>query len=247
MEDVDVVVVGGGPAGCAAAAALADLKLSVLQVDAGVDRHKQLAGERLHPTGVRDLRVLGLGAVVDAWRSETVRGFAVHFQAPARTITLPYGKGVTGLSLEHCAHKRRPAQRTRVTLASTLYSTFAGKDEGMRALRQGLMHYWEHSPHGTRASLALLTSEEPRMRVMTRENLRVLSHALIAMLSPWAPVNRRRSAAPLVRASGPPLRDAMASAVEQAEGWLHSHVRRPVYRLIRASEASPRRAFASRR
>ncbi|RKH01945.1 FAD-dependent monooxygenase [Corallococcus sp. CA047B] len=469
VGDVDVVIAGGGPAGCAVAAALAELGLSVLLVDAGVDRHKQLAGELLHPTGVRDLRALGFGDVVDAWQSQPVRGFAVRFQAPARTLILPYGSGVTGLSLDHatltnsllesvarrpgvtllgrarvtavehndargvrlrfsqqgaehtlharllvaadgraspvrrmlgiaehharistmlgvtvdsaclthpghghqfvggplhvlayaiqpgvarvmvdlplgsttqtlkghpellhtlpsglkaevwraleegpaprmasnddwlaetvwvesavlvgdaaaCCHpltasgmascfhdaralqealrrhpgpihralehyarERRPAQRTRVALASALYSAFARHDEGMRALRQGLLHYWEHSPRGARASMALLSSEEPRMRVMTREYLRVVGHALIAMLSPQAQAGRLRSAAPLLRASGPPLRDAVASAVEQMGSWLHRRVRRPVYRLARAGWASPRRAFASSR
>ncbi|RKH42104.1 FAD-dependent oxidoreductase [Corallococcus llansteffanensis] len=469
MGDVDVVIAGGGPAGCAVAAALAELGWSVLLLDAGVDRHKQLAGELLHPAGVRDLRALGFGGVVDAWTSQPVRGFAVRFHAPTHTLILPYGHGVTGLSLEHAnltvplqesvsrrpgvtlhgrarvtavehndehgvrlrfslegaehtvkarllvaadgraspvrrmlgiaehhlristmlgvtvdsaclphpdhghqfvggplhalayaiqpgvarvmvdlplgstagtlkarpelllalppglrsevqqaleqqpaprmasnddrlaetvwagsavlvgdaaacchpltasgmascfhdaralqealhrhaghipraleryAHERRPAQRTRVALASALYSAFAGQDEGMRALRLGLLHYWEHSPRGARASMALLSSEEPRMRVMAREYLRVVGHALTAMLSTRGQGSRLRSAGPLLRSAGPPLRDAVASAVEQLGSWLHRRVRRPVYTLARAGWASPRRAFASNR
>ncbi|CAM4175881.1 FAD-dependent monooxygenase [Corallococcus sp. ZKHCc1 1396] len=469
MDEVDVVIAGGGPAGCAVAAALAELGLAVLLVDAGVDRHKQLAGELLHPTGVRDLHALGFGDVVDAWVSQPVRGFAVRFHAPARTLLLPYGRGVTGLSLEHatltvpllesvgrrhnvtvysrarvtavdhndargvrlrfcyqgvehtvhtrllvaadgraspvrrmlgiaehhqrlstmlgvtvdsaclphpehghqfvggpvhalayaiqpgvarvmvdlplgstaqtlkarpelllalprrlgaevqqaleqrpaprmasnddwlaetvwagsavlvgdaaaCCHpltasgmascfhdaralqealhrhpghiaraleryanERRPAQRTRVALASALYSAFAGQDEGMRALRMGLLHYWEHSPRGARASMALLSSEEPRMRVMAREYLRVVGHAFIAMFSPLGRGRRLRSAGPLLRSAGPPLRGTLASAMEQMGSWLHRRVRRPVYRLARAGWASPRRAFASNR
>ncbi|RYZ43595.1 MAG: FAD-dependent monooxygenase [Myxococcaceae bacterium] len=469
MGDIDVVIAGGGPAGCAVAAALADLGLSVLLVDAGVDRHKQLAGELLHPPGVRDLRELGFGDVVGAWPAQPVRGFAVRFHAPAHTLILPYGSGITGLSLEHaaltvplqesvarrpgvtllararvtavdrndahgvrlrfssqgtehaiharllvaadgrssavrrmlgiaehhqrlstmlgvtvdsaclpypehghqfvggpvhalayaiqpgvarvmvdlplgssasmlkarpelllalpshlkaevqraleqqpaprmasnddwlaetvwagsavlvgdaaaCCHpltasgmascfhdaralqealhrhpghiaralehyanERRPAQRTRVALASALYSAFAGQDDGMWALRMGLRRYWEHSPRGARASMALLSSEEPRMRVMAREYLRVVGHSFIAMLSLHGQGGRLRSAAPLLRSAGPPLRDAVASAVEQVGSWLHRRVRRPVYRLARAGWASPRRAFESNR
>ncbi|AFE10591.1 monooxygenase family protein [Corallococcus coralloides DSM 2259] len=469
MGDTEVVIAGGGPAGCAVAAALSDLGWSVLLLDAGVDRHKQLAGELLHPPGVRDLRALGFGDVVDGWAAHPVRGFAVRFHAPARTLVLPYGRGVTGLSLEHAAltlpllesvsrrrgvtvctrarvtavehncergvrlryshegtehtvharllvaadgraspvrrmlgiaehhqrlstmlgvtvdsaclthpehghqfvggavhalaytiqpgvarvmvdlplgstaqtlkeqpelllalpsrlreavrqaleqrpavrmasnddwlaetvwmgsavlvgdaaacchpltasgmascfhdaralqesldrypghvaralehyaHARRPAQRTRVALASALYSAFARQDEGMHALRMGLLHYWEHSPGGARASMALLSSEEPRMRVMAREYLRVVAHAFAAMLSPNGTGGSLRSAAPLLRSAGPPLRGTVASAVEQVGSWLHRRVRRPVYTLARAGWASPRRAFASNR
>lgn len=469
MLDVDVVIAGGGPAGCAVAAALNELGLSVMLLDAGVDRHKQLAGELLHPPGVRDLRALGFGDVVNAWTAQPVHGFAVRFHAPARTLLLPYGNGVTGLSLEHAAltvpllesvarrpgvtvrtrarltavehndthgvrvrfshegaehtlsarllvaadgraspvrrmlgiaehltristmlgvtvdsaclpypdhghqfvggpvhalayaiqpgvarvmvdlplggtaqmlrahpeyllalpaqlrdevrqalerqptprmasnddrlsetvwmgsavlvgdaaacchpltasgmascfhdaralqealhhhrgnipralehyaHERRPAQRTRVALASALYSAFAGQDDGMRALRLGLLHYWRFSPRGARASMALLSSEEPRMRVMAREYLSVVGHAFAAMLSPSGPGGNLRSAAPLLRSAGPPLRSTVASAVEQMGSWLHRRVRRPVYTLARAGWASPRRAFASNR
>lgn len=469
MEDTEVVIAGGGPAGCAVAAALAELGWNVLLLDAGVDRHKQLAGELLHPAGIRDLRALGFGSVVEGWAAQPVRGFAVRFHAPARTLVLPYGRGVTGLSLEHAAltlpllesvsrrrgvtvrtrarvtavehncengvrlryshagaehtvharllvaadgraspvrrmlgiaehhrrlstmlgvtvdsaclthpdhghqfvggavhalayaiqpgvarvmvdlplgstvqtvrdqpdlllalpprlreavwraleqraavrmasnddwlaetvwmgsavlvgdaaacchpltasgmascfhdaralqeslhrhpddvaralehyaHARRPAQRTRVALASALYSAFAGQDDGMRALRMGLLHYWQHSPRGARASMALLSSEEPRMRVMAREYLRVVVHAFAAMLAPQGPGGSLRSAVPLLRSAGPPLRGTVASAVEQVESWLHHRVRRPVYSLARAGWVSPRRAFASSR
>ncbi|NTX07757.1 NAD(P)/FAD-dependent oxidoreductase [Myxococcus sp. CA040A] len=467
VRDVDVVIAGGGPAGCAVAAALAELGLSVLLVDAGVDRHKQLSGELLHPTGVRDLRSLGFGDVVDAWTSQPVRGFAVLFSAPERTVVLPYGHGATGVSLEHatltvplleavarrpgvtlqahsrvtaveqndahgvrlrfshdgvehtvrarllvaadgraspvrrmlgiverftristmlgvtvnsaclphpdhghqfvggsvyalayaiqpgvarvmvdlplgstaatlkarpellrtlppalrseilqslkgplaprmasnddrlaetvrrgsavlvgdaasCCHpltgsgmascfhdaralqeamrrhpedlpraleryarERRPAQRTRVALASALYDACAGQDEGMRALRLGLLHYWEHSPRGASASMALLASEESRMRVMAREYLCVVGHGLVAMRSSRRQEGRLRATVPLLRSVGPPLRDAVASTVEQVGSWWHRRVRRPVYTLARSGWVSPRRAFAS--
>src|SRR5262249_9570181 len=61
LVNVDVLIAGGGPAGCSAAAALSELGLRVLVADAGIDRTKQLAGELLHPSGVRDLERLGFG------------------------------------------------------------------------------------------------------------------------------------------------------------------------------------------
>ncbi|MBU8894150.1 FAD-dependent monooxygenase [Corallococcus sp. H22C18031201] len=469
MRDVDAVIAGGGPAGCAAAAAMAGLGLSVMLVDAGVDRHKQLAGELLHPSGVEDLRALRFDAVVDHWVSQPVRGFAVRFHAPRHTVLLPYGRGVTGLSLEHasltvpllesvasrpgvtlipkarvtavehndatgvhvrfihqgtehtvrarllvaadgraspvrrmlgiperlhristmlgvtvdsdslphpgyghlfvggpmhalayaiqpgvarvmvdlplggnvstlqarpellgalplelraevlraleatpaprlasnddrlsgtvrvgsavlvgdaaaCCHPltasgmascfrdaralqdalrchgtdiplaleayaraRRPAQRTRVALASALYDAFSGQDEGMRALRRGLVRYWEHSPGGARTSMSLLAAEEPRMRVMAREYLRVVGHALTSLASPRQRSMPLRSAAPLLRSAGPPLKTAMESAVEQMGAWWHRCVQRPVYWLAKAGRAVPNRAFASSR
>lgn len=467
VRDVDVVIAGGGPAGCATAAALADLGLSVLLVDAGVDRHKQLSGELLHPAGVRALRGLGFGDVVDAWPARPVRGFAVVFSSPARTVLLPYGHGATGLSLEHatltlplleavarrpgvtllararvtavehndisgvrlrfshegaehtvsarllvaadgraspvrrmlgiaehftristmlgltvdsaclpypdhghqfvggplytlaypiqsgvarvmvdlplgstagtlkerpelmrtlpsalraevrraleraptprmasnddrlsetvrvgsavlvgdaasCCHPltgsgmtscfhdaralqdalrgtprdiplaleryasaRRPAQRTRVALASALYEACAGQGEGMRALRQGMLHYWEHSPRGASTSMALLASEESRMPVMAREYLCVVGHALVGLRPSRRQPVRLRAAVPLLRSVGPPLRDAVASTMEQMGSWWHRRVRRPVYTLARSGRASPKRAFAS--
>ncbi|GEN10241.1 squalene monooxygenase/lanosterol synthase [Myxococcus fulvus] len=446
--DFDVVVVGGGPAGCAAAAALAELGRSVLLVDAGVDRHRQLSGELLHPTGVSALRELGFGDVVDGWTSRPVRGFAVFFAAPARAVVLPYARGATGVSLEHaeltepllravarrpgvtvqaharvtsvehndargvrlrflhegvehavgarmlvaadgraspvrrmlgiserftristmlgltvdsaclprpdhghqfvggplyalayaiqpdvarvmvdlplgstaqtlrerpellatlpsalsaevrraldvsaaprmasnddrlsrtvwkgsavlvgdaasCCHpltgsgmtscfhdaralqralrhhpedipraleryarERRPAQRTRVQLAASLYDACAGQDAGMRALRRGLLRYWEHSPRGARASMSLLSSEESRMRVLAREYLCVVGHSLVTLRRGRGRDACARAAVPLLRSAGPPLRGAVASTLEQVGSWWHRRVRR---------------------
>lgn len=105
MFDVDVLIAGGGPAGCAAAAALADVGLSVWIADAGLDRQKQLAGELLHPAGVEDVRALGLGGVLDGAHAQQVLGFAVidSHAASSRTALLPYGGGDRGLAFEHAA------------------------------------------------------------------------------------------------------------------------------------------------
>ncbi|MCP3065723.1 FAD-dependent monooxygenase [Myxococcus sp. K38C18041901] len=445
--DFDVVVVGGGPAGCAAAAALAQLGQSVLLVDAGVDRHKQLSGELLHPTGVHALRELGFSEVIDAWLSRPVRGFAIFYASPARVVVLPYKDGTTGLSLEHvalaaplleavvrkpgvtllagarvtsvehndergvrlrfqhdgviqevrarllvasdgraspvrrmlgisesytristmlglcvdsaclprpehghkfvggplyalayaiqpgvarvmvdlplgttsqtlkerpellatlppalvaeirraleatstlrmasndarlservwkgsavlvgdaasCCHPlsgsgmtscfqdaralqdalrchprdmpraleqyarvRRPAQRTRVALASSLYSACAGQDEGMQALRLGLIRYWDSSPRSARAAMSLLSSEDSRMTVLAREYLCIVGHSLMTLRPGQQHYVRPRAAVSLLRSAGPPLRAVLASTLEQVEGWCHRRLR----------------------
>ncbi|MFY1825747.1 FAD-dependent monooxygenase [Myxococcus fulvus] len=445
--DFDGVVVGGGPAGCAAAAALAGLGWSVLLVDAGVDRHKQLSGEFLHPAGVRALRELGLGDVVDHWASCPVRGFAVFFSASTHAIVLPYARGTTGVSLEHsaitvplleavarrpgvsvqvrarvtsvdhndargvrlrylhqgvehavrarmlvaadgraspvrrmlgiserftristmlgltvdsaclpvpdhghqfvggplyalayaiqpevarvmvdlplgstartlqeqpellatfpralsgeirraleenptprmasnddrlaqavwkgsavlvgdaasCCHPitgsgmtscfhdaralqealrlhpddlpraleryagvRRPAQRTRVALASSFYGACAGQDEGMRALRLGLLRYWARSPRGARASMALASSEASSMWMLAQEYLLVVGHSLVSLRPGHQRDVRSRAAVPLLLSAGPPLRGAVASTLEQVGSWWHRRVR----------------------
>ncbi len=101
----DVIIVGSGPAGCTTAAALSNLGLSILLVDAGLDRSKHLAGELLHPTGAEDLRALGLGSVISGAHVLSVRGYAVidsdSEEGEGRTALLPYGPEDLGVTFEH--------------------------------------------------------------------------------------------------------------------------------------------------
>jgi 2-polyprenyl-6-methoxyphenol hydroxylase-like FAD-dependent oxidoreductase len=105
LLNVDVLIAGGGPAGCSAAAALAELGRRVLVVDAGGDRAKQLAGELLHPGGVRDLEQLGFAMLPDASGARPVHGFAVidNSRDVSRTCLLPYAEACVGIALEHVA------------------------------------------------------------------------------------------------------------------------------------------------
>ncbi len=104
--DFDALVAGGGPAGCAAAAALGALGLRVLVVDAGADSSKQLAGELIHPPGAEDLAELGFGAALAHAGAQPVRGFAViDASGTASESLLPYADG-EGIALEH-GHLRR--------------------------------------------------------------------------------------------------------------------------------------------
>lgn len=461
MTEVDVLVAGGGPAGSATAAALAQLGLSVLIADAGQDRKKQLAGELLHPTGVQDLVELGFSEVVQS--GAPVIGFAIT--DGTHTALLPYAEGDRGIGLEHhalveplfralqgrpgierrmrtrvtepqngpeaveatlvhegrservrarllvaadgrssplrrslgihednerlstmvgvlveasqlpfpgrghlfiggpapvlayaisaekarvmvdlplgstaerlrsepailrglpdplrqavlealgreppliasndtrlpdsvvrgravlvgdaagCCHPlsasglasavrdaralrdavatdpqdlsralgryaraRRPANRTRIALASALYRAFSSQGSEMAALRSGLFRYWERTAQGARVSMALLSTRETRMWVVAREYARVVRHGLLALGGGAVPGVRGpgrsvRAGSLLVASAVPHLRQAVAGAVEDGLAALPAHV------PVAGEPLGPSRASASR-
>ena len=461
LIDVDVLVAGGGPAGCTTAAAMAQLGLRTLLADAGQDRRKQLAGELLHPIGVEELTAFGFAEVLRSG-GEPIVGFAV--MDGERTALLPYGPGNRGLGIEHhalidplldvleqrgdvevrrktrvallsdgpdgvevtlshegradrvrarmlvaadgrasplrralgiseqherlstmvgvlvdaatlphpgrghlliggpapvlgypissirarvmvdlplgsapdrirtdpqilsgvpeplrqaildalqreqplvasndtrtmeqvsrghvvlvgdaagCCHPlsasgmasavrdaralhramsetgndvpqalasyaraRRPANRTRIALASALYEAFCSESSEMAALRSGLFRYWERSPTGTRISMSLLSTRETRMSVMAREYGRVVAHGLLALggggVRSVHGGRALRAGALLVASALPHLRTAMAGAVEDRILALPAHV--PAGEPLAPSRASPSRS-----
>lgn len=107
MSAVDVVIVGGGFVGIAAAAALADgrRRIVVLEARAGVD--PRFRGELIHPHGVAVLEGLGLRAPLSRAGGFDVRGFAVVPGADVPAVLLPYddvdGRPARGLSMDHHA------------------------------------------------------------------------------------------------------------------------------------------------
>ena len=97
----DVVVVGAGPAGCATALAFADAGARTVLLEAVVPATQRLAGEWLHPPGVRVLERLG----VDLHKMEHCRvgGFLIHPEDGGELIRLPYAEGRLGLTCHHSA------------------------------------------------------------------------------------------------------------------------------------------------
>ena len=143
------------------------------------------------------------------------------------------------------ARARRPANRTRIALASSLYEAFSKDSSEMAALRSGLFRYWERSPTGTRISMSLLSTRETRMSVMAREYARVVVHGLMALgaggvRTVHGPGRVVRAGALLVASAMPHLRTAMAGAVEDRMLALPAHVPAAVEPL------EPSRASASR-
>ena len=76
---------------------------------------------------------------------------------------------------------RRGPQRTRLSLASALYRCFSEASPEMTALRQGIVRYWKQSPSGRNTSMALLSTRESRMWVMSFEYARVVGHSFAAL------------------------------------------------------------------
>lgn len=119
QPDVDVLIAGGGVAGIAAAAALAQLGLKIQVVEPGPSHARRLAGELIHPPGVEGLRALDLLDVVKEV-AVPVRGFAIFRGAGCagpEVDMLPYDdcpqSDVCGLVIEHRVLKERLLEQVR--------------------------------------------------------------------------------------------------------------------------------------
>jgi 2-polyprenyl-6-methoxyphenol hydroxylase-like FAD-dependent oxidoreductase len=95
----DVAVVGAGPAGCATALAFADAGAETIVLESAAPATRRLAGEWLHPAGVRALERLGVD--LPELRRCRAGGFIVHPEDGSAPITLPYPQGEFGLSCHH--------------------------------------------------------------------------------------------------------------------------------------------------
>jgi geranylgeranyl reductase family protein len=84
--DVDVAIVGGGPAGAAAAHALASAGRSVLVCERKVFPREKTCGDGLTPRAVKMLELMGLGPELDRW--ERVKGLRAH--GGGRTLELDF-------------------------------------------------------------------------------------------------------------------------------------------------------------
>jgi 2-polyprenyl-6-methoxyphenol hydroxylase-like FAD-dependent oxidoreductase len=110
-EHVDVLIIGGGIAGAAAAAALSPLGREILVVEPGSAHGRRLAGELIHPPGIEGLYQLGLLSETSALGAE-ILGFAVFpFGAEeSDPVVLPYGEAhghrPFGIAMEHSALKK---------------------------------------------------------------------------------------------------------------------------------------------
>jgi squalene monooxygenase len=105
MERADVVIVGGGFAGTAAAAALADGRRRIVVLEARTGADPRFRGELIHPPGVRILGELGLLAPLQAAGAAPVEGFATMIDRDRPAVLLRYaevaGGGPSGLAISH--------------------------------------------------------------------------------------------------------------------------------------------------
>jgi len=130
-------------------------------------------------------------------------------------------EGDVPAALASYALLRRGPQRTRLSLASALYRCFSEASPEMAALRQGIIRYWTRSSSGRDASMALLSTRESRMWVMSVEYARVVGHSFIALLrrlrSGGLPLGTVvRASVGLIRSTFPHLRQAARALLEDA-------------------------------
>ncbi|ODA77956.1 hypothetical protein RJ55_06559 [Drechmeria coniospora] len=88
-HEADVVVVGAGVFGCAAAYALANQGRSVLLLERWMKEPDRIVGELLQPGGLAALRKLGLGHCVDDIDSVPCKGYNVIYHGEPSLIPYP--------------------------------------------------------------------------------------------------------------------------------------------------------------
>lgn len=115
----DVIVVGGGFTGMAAAAALSQLGARVRVFEAAQKTDPRFRGELIHPRGVRALAQLGLKGPLFENGGVEVHGFAVSPGADAQATLLPYDPAKSaGLGIDH--HQMVLTMRQQVGLRANV-------------------------------------------------------------------------------------------------------------------------------
>ncbi len=146
-------------------------------------------------------------------------------------------QGDVSAALARYALLRRGPQRTRLSLASALYRCFSEASPEMAALRQGILRYWTRSASGRDVSMALLSTRESRMWVMSLEYARVVGHSFLALarrvVSGAVPLGTAvRASVGLIRSTLPHVGEA-ARALSEDVG-------------LRRAAAAPRHAPSTR-
>lgn len=119
----EVIVVGGGFTGMAAAASLSKAGAKVHVFEAAQTTDPRFRGELIHPRGVRALDQLGLKAPLFERGAVAVTGFSATPGAGLRAAVLPYGQEQgPGLGIDHhqmvLAMREQVAARREVTIST---------------------------------------------------------------------------------------------------------------------------------
>lgn len=92
-------------------------------------------------------------------------------------------QGDVARAIRRYAQLRTGGERTRRMLSESLYAAFTASTPDMQLLRRGILRYWESSPRGRAATMALLSTSDDRMSVMALQYARTVAHALAALTS----------------------------------------------------------------
>ncbi len=91
-------------------------------------------------------------------------------------------KGDIPAALQLHSRLREAPQRTRMLGADVLYQVMKAATPEMQLLRKGLFRYWEQSPRGRAATMALLSTHDDRVSAVVREYIQVCRHALPGLI-----------------------------------------------------------------
>ena len=95
----DAIVIGGGPAGCAAALTLARAGARVVVLESSPEPTRRFAGEWIHPAGVAVLRRLGIE--LTQVPHAIGRGFVDYPRGTAKPVVTSYPPGALAWVCEH--------------------------------------------------------------------------------------------------------------------------------------------------
>lgn len=98
-KSTDVVIIGAGPAGCATALAFQRRGADTLVLESSTQPSRRLAGEWIHPRGVRLLQRLGVD--LSSVDHATAKGFVVFPENGSEPIVLPYADSALAVSSHH--------------------------------------------------------------------------------------------------------------------------------------------------
>ncbi|TVY32356.1 putative squalene monooxygenase [Lachnellula subtilissima] len=125
-HEADVVVVGAGIFGCAAAFAFANQGRSVLLLERSLEEPRRIVGELLQPGGLSALQKLGLGDCVKGIDSVRVDGYQIIYHGTPVDIPYPeneHSKRPVGTSFHHGRFisqlRRACASQPNITIVET--------------------------------------------------------------------------------------------------------------------------------
>ncbi|MSO48407.1 MAG: FAD-binding protein [Acidobacteria bacterium] len=188
---LDILVIGAGPAGCAAATMLAQCGHRVLMVDRPSTGRPALA-ESIPPSAERILSVLGMKAAVDAARFQPWLGNTVWWgSAAAREES--FAPGETGYQVERDrfdAVLRDVAARAGVQIISGTVRDVNLALEEQRELRTAYVARPDSQGRDgdpQRVTAAIVLDCSGRAGVIARKGLRVAeaSHRTVALVGVW--------------------------------------------------------------